>query len=203
VTQITPGRRLAYDWLPVAVPENTEFGTNAYLHSALAFRHYRSRRAPGLRVGTHTALYPSTTFDIGPDGFVSIGDYGVINGPIFATNREVHVGDYAYLSYEVFIADSFATVPSWCWSDSGARGGGGDIVIGDDCWIGVRSAVLGGAVLGRGVIVGAGTVVDFEVPDFAIVAGNPGRIVGWAHPGAARREADASFTPRLRPRADD
>lgn len=195
MTRVTPGQRIPHDWLPVVVPDNVEFGTNAYLDTAFAFRHYRSRRRPGLRVGNHTALYSSTVFDIGPDGYVSIGDYGVINGPIFATNHEIHVGSYAYLSYEVYIADSFATVPSWCWaSGTRRRGAGGDVVIGDDCWIGVRSAVLGGAVLGRGVIVGAGTVVDFEVPDFAIVAGSPAEVVGWAPPGT-RRPNDASFMP--------
>jgi acetyltransferase-like isoleucine patch superfamily enzyme len=34
--------------------------------------------------------------------------------------------------------------------------------------------------IGEGAIVGAGAVVDFEIPPFAIVAGNPARIVGWA-----------------------
>ncbi|MEY2449113.1 MAG: hypothetical protein QOH79_2589 [Acidimicrobiaceae bacterium] len=195
MTFVTPGERLPYDWLPVAIPSNTEFGTNAYLHSAFAFRHYRSRRTPGVRVGDHTALYDSTMFDVGPDGHVSIGDYCVINGPIFATDHDVHVGSYVYVSYEVYIADSSAPVPSWCWGETRrGRAAGRDIVIGDDCWIGVRSAVLGGAVLGRGVIVGAGAVVDFEVPDFAIVAGNPARVVGWAPPGGHRPDATQRLT---------
>jgi acetyltransferase-like isoleucine patch superfamily enzyme len=195
MTPVVPGQRLSHDWLPVVVPENVEFGTNAYLDTAFSFRHYRSRRTPGVRVGEHTALYGATVFDVGPEGFVSIGDYGVINGPVFATDHEVHVGNYVYLSYEVYIADTFATVPSWCWGEvSRRRRSDRNIVIGDDCWVGVRSAVLGGAALGRGVIVGAGTVVDFEVPDFSIVAGNPARIVGSAPPGT-RRATDAGFTP--------
>ena len=50
--------------------------------------------------------------------------------------------------------------------------------------------LLSGARLGKGVIVGAGAVVDFCVPDYAIVAGNPARVVGWARPeglGAVQR----------------
>jgi acetyltransferase-like isoleucine patch superfamily enzyme len=40
--------------------------------------------------------------------------------------------------------------------------------------------LLSGVRIGEGAIVGAAVVVDFEVPPFAIVAGNPLRIVGWA-----------------------
>jgi acetyltransferase-like isoleucine patch superfamily enzyme len=45
--------------------------------------------------------------------------------------------------------------------------------------------LLPGARLGDGVIVGAGAVVDFEVPPYAVVAGNPARIVSWARPTPA------------------
>lgn len=52
-----------------------------------------------------------------------------------------------------------------------------DTVIGHDCWIGHGAIVLPGAQLGHGVIVGAGAVVGGTVPDYAIVAGNPARLV--------------------------
>ena len=52
-----------------------------------------------------------------------------------------------------------------------------DTVIGHDCWIGHGALILPGARLGHGVIVGAGAVVAGVVPDFAIVAGNPAKIV--------------------------
>jgi serine acetyltransferase len=52
--------------------------------------------------------------------------------------------------------------------------------------LGVRATILGPARLGDGVIVAAGAVVDFDVPDYAVVAGSPARIVGWAKPGSSR-----------------
>jgi len=49
--------------------------------------------------------------------------------------------------------------------------------IGDDVWIGARAIILGGVSIGSGVIIGAGSVVTKNVPDWAIVAGNPARII--------------------------
>lgn len=52
------------------------------------------------------------------------------------------------------------------------------IEIQDNVWIGARAVILGGARIGEGSIVGAASVVDFEVPPYSIVAGNPARVVG-------------------------
>jgi virginiamycin A acetyltransferase len=52
-----------------------------------------------------------------------------------------------------------------------------DTVIGPDCRIGHGALILPGARFGAGVIVGAGAVVRGDVPDHAIVAGNPARVV--------------------------
>lgn len=52
-----------------------------------------------------------------------------------------------------------------------------DTIIGHDCWIGHGAMILPGARLGHGVIVGAGAVVGGTVPDYAVVAGNPARIL--------------------------
>jgi len=52
------------------------------------------------------------------------------------------------------------------------------IVIEDDAWIAPHSILLSGAHIGKGVIVSAGSVVSFYVPDYSIVVGNPARIIG-------------------------
>jgi virginiamycin A acetyltransferase len=56
-------------------------------------------------------------------------------------------------------------------------GGLADTVIGHDCWIGHGAMILPGARLGHGVIVGAGAVVGGVVPDYALVVGNPARVL--------------------------
>ena len=52
------------------------------------------------------------------------------------------------------------------------------IVIGDDCWLGSNSVVLPGVNLGKGVVVGANSVVTTNFPDFSIVAGVPAKVIG-------------------------
>ena len=49
--------------------------------------------------------------------------------------------------------------------------------------------ILPGARIGSGVIIGAGALVGGEVPDYAVIAGNPGRVI--------RRRFDAATIARL------
>ena len=50
----------------------------------------------------------------------------------------------------------------------------------EDCvWIGAGCIILGGIKIGKGAIIGAGSVLTKSVPECAIVAGNPAKIIGW------------------------
>jgi virginiamycin A acetyltransferase len=53
----------------------------------------------------------------------------------------------------------------------------GDTVVGDDVWIGHEALILPGTRIGAGAIVAARAVVGGEVPPYAIVAGNPARVI--------------------------
>jgi acetyltransferase-like isoleucine patch superfamily enzyme len=52
-------------------------------------------------------------------------------------------------------------------------------VIGNDVWLGDGSTILSGVRIGDGAVVGARAVVVKHVPPYAIVAGNPARIVRY------------------------
>ncbi len=51
------------------------------------------------------------------------------------------------------------------------------VVIGDDADLGVGSIILPGVTVGRGAQVGAGAVVTRDVPDYAVVAGSPAKVL--------------------------
>lgn len=55
----------------------------------------------------------------------------------------------------------------------------GDIVIENDVWIGAKSTIMSGVKIQNGAVVGAGSVVTKDVPPYAIVVGNPAKIVKY------------------------
>ena len=62
--------------------------------------------------------------------------------------------------------------------DSG-RGDKYQIVVEDDVWIGYGAIILSPVRIGRGAIVGAGSVVLKDVPAYSIVGGCPARFIKW------------------------
>ena len=186
---------LPHDWYPGEVPSNVTLGERSSLYSSIAFLHHCSEREPSVRIGPRSGVYAGTYFDLGPGGEVQIGKYCSVVGTIFSSNGRIVVGDYTFIAHGVVIADSFAAVPPEvpiARHEDRAQYPPRAVTIGQDVWIGTHSVVLGGANVGNGVVVGAGTVVEGDMPDYAIVAGNPAGIVGWARP--KRRESNASPT---------
>ena len=55
----------------------------------------------------------------------------------------------------------------------------GDIILEDDVWIGHSAIIMSGVTLGQGSIVAAGAVVTKDVPPYAIVGGNPAKIIKY------------------------
>jgi len=53
----------------------------------------------------------------------------------------------------------------------------GDTIVKNDVWIGMKAVILPGVTIGNGAIIAAKSVVSHDVPDYAIVAGNPARVV--------------------------
>lgn len=53
----------------------------------------------------------------------------------------------------------------------------GDVTIGGDVWVGAEATIMSGVTVGNGAVVGAGNLVTKDVEPYAIVAGNPARLV--------------------------
>jgi acetyltransferase-like isoleucine patch superfamily enzyme len=75
----------------------------------------------------------------------------------------------------------FPAFPGWT-EGRGIRGynfGRGDVVVGNDVWIGWAAVLLSGVKVGDGAVVGTQAMVTKDVPPYAIVGGNPARIIGY------------------------
>jgi len=58
----------------------------------------------------------------------------------------------------------------------------GPIRVGDDVWLGHNALIMSGVTISQGAVVAAGSVVTKDVPPYAIVAGNPARVVKHRFP---------------------
>jgi virginiamycin A acetyltransferase len=58
----------------------------------------------------------------------------------------------------------------------------GPLVVEDEVWIGTRSVIFSGVTIGKGAIIAAQSVVTSNVPPYAIVGGNPAKIIKYRFP---------------------
>ena len=65
------------------------------------------------------------------------------------------------------------------------------IHIGSDAWLGVNVVVLPGRKIGKGAVVGAGSVVSRNIPDYAIAVGSPAKVSGYRQGGSHDSTANA------------
>ena len=90
---------------------------------------------------------------------------------------DCNICDHTFIEDDVVIGDR-VTVKSGVQLWDGAR-------IEDDVFIGPNATILPGVTIGRGAMVGAGAVIVESVPPYAVVAGNPARIVSYCDAGPA------------------
>lgn len=125
-------------------------------------------------------------------GRVNVGRYTTIYGPnvgVFAGLNPINIGGFCSIARGVAIQEynHIASRPTTYFisqnvfkehmrCDIESKGG---ITIGHDVWIGANAVILSGASIGNGAIVSAGAVVTKDVPDFAIVAGVPAKVIGF------------------------
>ncbi len=114
-----------------------------------------------------------------PEG-VSIGRHISINEWVFIDGwGGVTIGDYVRIAHRVSIISEDhlfddLSLPIYTQGKIGK-----EVVINDDVWIGCGAIILKGVTIGRGAVIGAGSLVNKDVPEMAVVVGNPARVVKY------------------------
>lgn len=134
-------------------------------------------RLRGARIGRRVKFWRLVWID-DPRG-LSIGDDVTVGrGVHILTGGSVRVGHRAMVGHGAQLLSSGHRIPAT--RAEPMRFSGKDaapLEIGDDAWVGAGAIVLGGVRVGVGAVVAAGAVVSRDVPDYAIVAGIPARLV--------------------------
>lgn len=152
------------------------------LPSSLARKgeHYKKLRADLARgfveyVGENVNIEPKCSFNyalkIGNNSGIGAnselyGDITIGNDVMMGTNCIIYTRNHCFDSLDL---------PMWQQGFKEVN----PVVIGNDVWIGGRVTILPGVHIGNGSVIGAGSVVTKNVPDYAVVCGNPARIIKY------------------------
>lgn len=125
-------------------------------------------------IGKNCKIHP--TVMLRQPTMIKIGDHCSINhNNIFQAGRQtgtITLGNHVLTAANVmFVAYSHAfPIIDQGYYDA-------PIVVEDDVWIGFGAIILAGVTIGRGAIIGAGSVVNKDVPPYAIVGGVPAKVL--------------------------
>lgn len=138
-------------------------------------------------IGNDSVVRCRINFDH-PNGVVSIGDRCFIGSSHLVCHSRITIEDDAIISWGVTIVDHDShsiyrdkrrsDVVDWAlgkkdWSSVPIE----PVTIRAGAWIGFGASILKGVTVGEGAVVGARAVVTKDVPPYAVVAGNPARVV--------------------------
>jgi maltose O-acetyltransferase len=131
-------------------------GKNSKIHPTVVLR-----EAERIEIGHNCLLNHNNVLQAGRNkSFIKIGNY-VHTGPgvmMFAYNHAFDETDIPTILQDYY---------------------DGDIIIEDDVWIGAGSIILAGVKIGKGAIIAAGSVVNKDVPEFAIAGGIPVNVIKY------------------------
>jgi acetyltransferase-like isoleucine patch superfamily enzyme len=135
-------------------PETMEFGDSVFIGAQAMIQ---GRFDGTCRIGNHVWIGPQAFFDARN---LILEDY-VGWGPGAKVLGSEHTGNPVNVP---IIATSLIIKP---------------VIIGSGADIGVNAAILPGVRVGAGAIIGAGAVVNHDVPDYAVAAGVPARVMRY------------------------
>lgn len=171
--------RLLYLLTYYALAKHLPKSTTPVLGSfAKAFRRFLCKRlfaSAGAKLNVEQGVY----FGSGKD--IEVGIEAGFGSNFACRSMKLKMGDYVMMGEDVLFQGG-SHVADRLDIPMGHQGAGEKTIltIGNDVWIGARVIVLPGCKkIGNGVIIGAGAVVTRDIPDYAVVCGNPARVIRY------------------------
>ena len=135
----------------------------------------RLLRWAGAKIGTNVRVCSSATI-LGV-GALEIGDDTWVGYQVLIhASSSIQIGRCVDIAPRVFLGNGTHLLDP-TGSHSAGAGVSRDIIIGDGVWLGATSTILPGLVVGAKAVVGAGAVVTKDIPEKAVVAGVPAKLI--------------------------
>lgn len=104
--------------------------------------------------------------------------------PIIKIGKKCSIATNCTFVLANHLMDTFSTSPSQRMLFSHGKGNTstyskGDIIIKNDVWIGANCTIRDGITVGNGAVIAAGSIVVKDVPPYAIVGGNPAKVIKY------------------------
>ena len=129
-------------------------------------------------LGNFVNVYPNTTF-WGP-GKITVGNHVEIGiGSVLYASSHVEIGNNVAIAAQCYIIDSNHGIEKNELIMNQVSKIKGPVVIEDDVWLGAGCKVLSGVHIGKGAVIGANSVVNKDIPAYAIAVGCPAKVIGY------------------------
>jgi acetyltransferase-like isoleucine patch superfamily enzyme len=143
-----------------------------------------------LEIGAGSMIGPYSLLDLQDNPFretpspsvLKIGRRTAINefNNIRAAGGTVVIGDSCLISQFVsIVVTNHAMAREMCVRDQPWDLSRNEVRIGDDVWIGTHAVILPGVTIGTGSVIGAGAIVTSDIPEYAIAAGVPAKVIKY------------------------
>lgn len=131
------------------------------------------KRGGSLNMGSNNNFRKDCHLIANDGGKIIIGSSNFFNYNVSITSlSKVQIGDRCKIANNVVIIDHDHDFRN---ANQGYKLG--DVIIGDDVWIGANAIILRGVTIGNGAVIAAGAVVTKNVSDKSVVAGVPARVI--------------------------
>ena len=128
------------------------------------------------------ATHPVILSTWADDAILEIGDDFAMTGGTICASKHIKIGNRVTIGANSVVVDTdFHPRDAKERIDNPEQGEMAPVVIEDDVFIGMSCLILKGVTIGRGSVIGAGSVVAKSVPAGSVAVGNPARVYSIDH----------------------
>lgn len=160
--------------LDIPIAKTSEFDMSSLGETIISIGNnkVRKRLSRSLHATYVKAIHPSAIISLNATiGEGSVVMAGVAINPDAIIGKHCIINTNATIEHDALIADFVHICPGASLA--------GNVSVGEGTQVGIGAAIIQGISIGKWVTIGAGTVIINDIPDFAVIVGNPGKIIKY------------------------